>query len=533
MLTLAFAPYGQFYLAWVGLAPWLVVVRQARSVKSAFLWSWLGGTIFFVANMWWLAYVTVPGMAALLVYLGVYWGLAALVVRGAGLLDELPRRWGGVTAGVFLFAAVWAGLEFVRGNLFTGLPWLYLGHTQTPVLAMCQIADALGVYGVSFYVALINGLAAMWVLEGFSLRRVVAAAGWVGVVLLAVLGYGVFRFSQETTRPGPRVLVVQPNYPQDNSGEKSATADEIAVFHLKTTRKALQAEQDAGRRVDLVVWSETMLPALNAEADQALSKTDYGSFLRELQQELGNTARRYQTALVVGGRYQGQWTVRRDQLLSADNRNSAYFYDREGRLSSVRYDKIHLVPFGEFIPFKQSIPWLYHFFFSLSPYDYDYTLTAGEPDALSVFEIPGSCRLVTPICFEDIDSRLTARMFRPVSGGGKRADLLVNLTNDGWFKANENAQHLQAAAFRSIENRVPTARSVNTGISGFVDSLGRYGELAPAGEAGTALATVALDSRLTWYTRHGDVFAGLCVGVTILTAGASIFRRARKGAKKS
>ena len=123
-------------------------------------------------------------------------------------------------------------------------------------------------------------------------------------------------------------------------------------------------------------------------------------------------------------------------------------------------------------------------------------------------------RVVVPICFEDIDAPLVAKMFR--GAGGKRANVLVNLTNDGWFKANQNAQHLQAAIFRGIENRVPTIRCVNTGISAFIDSSGRELERIPVRTEGTAIRSMQLDSRYTLYTRWGDWFPILC---TVLASG--------------
>jgi apolipoprotein N-acyltransferase len=119
-------------------------------------------------------------------------------------------------------------------------------------------------------------------------------------------------------------------------------------------------------------------------------------------------------------------------------------------------------------------------------------------------------RFVTPICFEDIDARIVCAMFRPDTDDQKRADFIVNLTNDGWFKGTENADHLQAASFRSIENRAWTARSVNTGISGYVDSVGHYSDLVAARTVGSSVRQIMIDPRLTFYTRFGDCFAWLC-----------------------
>ncbi len=165
-----------------------------------------------------------------------------------------------------------------------------------------------------------------------------------------------------------------------------------------------------------------------------------------------------------------------------------------------------------------------------SPYDFDYTLSPGPSDAPTVFTIRTArsheaVRLVTPICFEDIDASLCAKMLR--GNGAKRADALVNLTNDGWFRGGENAQHLQAAVFRSIENRVPMARCVNTGISAFIDSTGRVTQKIDARTEGTAIATLWLDSRYTLYTRFGDWFAWLCVLVTAVLVGGRLVRHYR------
>ena len=594
LLSLSFAPFAQFYLAWVGLVPWLLLVRNTRSQVTAFLWGWIAGVLFFVANMWWLAYVTGPGMVALMVVLGLYWGAAAVVIRGAGLLSEEwlsgggGPRWGrkGRTGGdastpppdpsttrplltVLLVPAVWVGFEWLRGNWpLNGLPWLFLGHAQTPILPMCQVADALGVYGISFWVVALNALVALLVLDRLKAGRLVPAAVAVAAVVLLVLGYGVFRMSQTgVLSPGPLVMVVQSNYPQSNTGEKGATQEELVEFHVTKTAEALATNPG----VDLVVWSETMMPELNRAARtmarglETRGHADYGQFLEETHARLQDLSRSNRTGLLVGAIYHDEAVLPDPSAPQGmkslqDRRNSAFFYDRDGHMSDEpadRYDKIHIVPFGEYLPFKDALPWLHKLILSLSPYPEEYFLTPGAESAMNVFRLraaegpattpattsapaaPAAAhrgspwRFVTPICFEDIDPLLVAAMFRQrkasaAGASGKAADFIVNITNDGWFKANQMPQHLQAARFRSIENRAPTARSVNTGISGFVDSFGRTHGLVPAGRDGVSVQRLQLDSRVTLYTRWGDVFAGVCAAVTALVAGASVLARARR-----
>lgn len=516
LLTAAFAPVGQFYFAWIGLVPWLLVVNGTRSNRSAFFWSWIGGTLFFIANMWWMAFVTVPGMIALMALLGLYWGAAGLIIRATGVL-RLKRP----LLQCLLLAAIWVtAAEWFRGIWpWHGLPWLYLGHTQTPVLWMCQIADITGVAGISFLLVMINGWVALWILNGRKIAGLMASGLIIIAITAAVIGYGVFRFQAEKFTAGPKVLVVQPNFPQDNStGQKGAgyTAQDMIDFHFDSTRQALMANSG----VDLVVWPETMLPMINAREHFV------GSIVDQTNQRAMNLAYIFHVGIISGGEYWDDIHQEPDgRLWPADSRNVTYYYDRQGMLSDLRYDKIHLVPFGEFVPFKDTFPALNHLLISLGPPDMKYySLRAGDEDHLTVFDLAQSdpnaapWAIVTPICFEDIDATLCAEMCRPdpATPDRKRAQILVNLTNDAWFKANENSQHLQAAVFRSIENRVPTARSVNTGISGFIDPLGRTSGLLAARTAAVSVGTLQLCSRITFFTLYGPVFSWLCAAVTAI-----------------
>ncbi len=514
LLTVAFAPVSQFYFAWIGLVPWLLVVHGTRSNRSAFFWGWIGGTFFFIANMWWMAFVTVPGMIALMALLGLYWGVAGTIIRAANVLRTGWRP----LLQCFLLAAIWvAAAEWFRGIWpWHGLPWLYLGHTQSPLLWVCQIADITGVAGISFVLVLINGWITLWILNGRKIAGLVPSGLTIVAITAAVIGYGLFRFQTEKFIAGPKVLVVQPNYPQDNSGQKGATPQEMMAFHLSETREALLANKN----VDLVVWSETMLPPMNARQQFV------GSYIDQANQQVMSLAFEFHVGILSGGEYGDDFQRDEDGYIRPNlRRNVTYFYERSGMLSDLRYDKIHLVPFGEFVPFKEGFPALNHLMIRLGPPDMKYySLEPGDEDHLTVFDLaqtdPDAApwTIVTPICFEDIDATLCAQMCRPdpTTPDRKRAQILVNLTNDGWFAANENSQHLQAGIFRSIENRVPTARAVNTGISGFIDPLGRTSGLVAARTAAVSVGTLQLCSRITFFTLHGPVFSWLCAAITAI-----------------
>jgi apolipoprotein N-acyltransferase len=250
-----------------------------------------------------------------------------------------------------------------------------------------------------------------------------------------------------------------------------------------------------------------------------------GELLDAIYEQISNLARSGHTNLLVGAE-----SMLPDRPVKGkdvwDRRNSAYLFDRSGRESTLRYDKMHLVPFGEFIPFRESFPPLYKFFNWFNPYgDADYTVQAGTE--LTVFPIePGGYRFVSAICFEDVDSRLMARNFAGPNRT-KRADFIVNLTNDGWFATPQMQQHLQLSVFRCIENRVPTARSVNMGVSGFIDSVGRTHDLIPVHTTGARASRLELDHRVAPYTHVGDVFAGVC----LVVAGGTILLGVWKGMK--
>jgi apolipoprotein N-acyltransferase len=532
LLTASFAPVNQFYLSWIGLVPWLIVLDGTASKRSAFFWSWLAGTFFFIANMWWMYAVTSYGMVALMAILGLYWGYAGIIIYGLGILGKSRIALRPIFNFLrpLLIAAIWvAASEWFRGTWpWHGLPWLYLGSTQTPALWMCQIADITGVAGLSFLIVVMNAWVAMWVINRFSIKGLVSSGILTLVMLGGVIGYGIYRLRTEPRLlvPGPTVMVVQSNFPQSNSGAKGATAEQLKDFHFNTTWEALLVHHG----VDLSIWSETMMPPLNEWIRQRYPDIEL------VHQDLVYLTRMTKSALLTGGEY----VTQKPGAKQIEKRNTAYFYDHKGKQYSQRYDKIHLVPYGEFIPFKESVPWLYKLAVHFGPPDMEaYSLVPGDEQHLTVFplETPGSKKVwhfVTPICFEDIDADICADMFRPepATPDLKRADFLVNITNDGWFKANENSQHVQAAIFRSIENRVPTARSVNTGISGFIDPLGHAYGLLPARTEGTSIQQLQIDPRVTIFTRYGPIFSWICAGITVVLVVVSTMKWLRNPLSK-
>ncbi len=573
LLSLAYEPFGQAYFAWVGLVPWLLALRGARSMFTTAVWGYLGGFLFFAANLWWMWTASIPGVVALVLYFALYWALAAVVLRGLGLLAlewghaaQAAPGAGRVLATTLLLATVWVAVEWLRGHLIQGFPWMFVGHSQSPVLALCQVADLAGVFGISFWVAQINALVFLLVVRargmhlrsdketspdrkrtdtsetharrGWQLRAFAPAGAVTTGLLLAMLGYGLFRMHEDAGRPGPRIMLVQSNHLHLRGGLPTVPWEEAVDALLTATREGLGADT-----ADLVVWPEAAIPPLNEEARQALRTTSAGRFMARTHESLATLSAEAGCSIVVGAKYVGSWQQEGTARVGRVICNSVYLYTPDGGQSADRYDKTRLASFSERVPFQGQSELLYRLMLWLSPPVATQPLTAGPADAPTVFRMTApddgnqpetGYRFVTPICLENIFPDYISRLVLADDGRTKRADFMVNLSNDGWFSRVERHQHLQQVILRCIENRIPQARSSNTGISALIDSCGRTLQALPALVAGTVTGDLPLDRRMTVYTRYGDVFAVFCVAITaaaVLARTVRLLHRHRRNVR--
>jgi apolipoprotein N-acyltransferase len=237
-------------------------------------------------------------------------------------------------------------------------------------------------------------------------------------------------------------------------------------------------------------------------------------------------ARQNNTTLLVGGNSVTGWTVQGKEHIGSEIRNSAYFINPNVEPPLARYDKVFLARFSERAPLTIGPEWLRRFAALISAPRATQPMFAGELRDLRPFELHAPdgksvARFITPICLENIDPAIIAKMVRGASLDGKQADFVANISNDGWFSTQEKHQHLQTTIFRCIENRVPMVRCSNTGISAFIDSTGYVQPTIGANQSGVTVAQIELDGRRTFYTRHGDVFAVACV---VLAAAAAAWK---------
>jgi apolipoprotein N-acyltransferase len=475
LLWLCYFPLAYGWLAWVALVPFLVMVIGERSRWRVFVGSWLAGLVFCVPALSWLR-VAHPMMfytwIALSVYCSLYFPLAAMLIRLLRRRTALPL--------VLVVPAVWVALEFVRAHLMGGFAWYFLAHSQHDYLPVIQIADVTGAYGVSFLIAAVNAFLVELIIDGpwfrsrFDLQRLTTVRGliWhgvaVSVALVVALGYGAYRLSDASFTDGPRIALLQCNLAQgvrndasdnDETAVKSVLKQNCALAHKATT---------ATPRPDLLVWSETSFPYYwsqqPTDAGAASLDDETRADLQGTEKVARDMVYSWRTPLLLG--------VTRQVIRSNSEKpryNSAVLVDRAGRTVSA-YDKMHRVPFGEYVPLVETFPWMKAF----TPYDHDFSVQAGQE--FTRFEL-GTHRFGVVICYEDSDPSLARQYVDP--GQGPAVDFLLNISNDGWFRGTiEHEQHLAICRFRAVECRRSVARAVNMGISAVIDGNGRV--LAPS-----------------------------------------------------
>jgi len=484
LLILSFPGFDFEFLAWFAIIPLLFAV-EGKKPFQAFLVSWLAGILFFLGTIYWLVHVTLPGMLIVVLYLALYFG-----IFGSFFSYHAVRR---TPYGMLFFTpALWVALEFVRSHLFGGFGWVLLGHSQSYSLPIIQIADLAGAYGVSFLIMVAN-TAIFLTIRDFRHRRDGSFPYLMAAVFLVFLAltYGIFRLNNVFTGQRLRVAVIQGNIPQSKKWD-SDFREEILRKYESLTRQA-----SAKAQVDLVIWPETSVPG-------------YIESERDLLGRVKSLAREIKMPILVGAPDE-------DLSLKDTYYNSALLFAGDGRLLD-RYDKIHLVPFGEYVPFRNVLSFVERF--ARSPIG---DFTAGKDYAVFSFSMARSfkdentswrllknVRFSCLICFEDAFPDLVRQFVK------KGAVFLVNITNDAWFGHTSAAyQHAQSSVFRAVENRTNVVRAANTGLSCFIDQKGRI--TAAVGRNGNnlfvdgfAVHEIILTNTRTFYTIYGDVFAYIC-----------------------
>jgi len=532
MLTVIQTPIGLAPLAWVSFVPFIIACSPKARVRRLFLFGYVISLCYWLGNLYWVAPVTIVGWLLFCLYTALLWPVLAICLRFCRK-KNVP---------LFLAAAVLiVGIERMQGFFLGGFFWRFLAHSQYRNVTLIQIADIFGAGGVSFLLAMVNGLLAELIMT-VSQKKNLTLIQFAGTVIVcaAVVGafaYGWWRIDQEAecVTEGPLAAALQSNVPQSVK-RTFESGDDLFTGLMEDSKIAAQ------NGAELLVWPETMVQAtLNPEVlgllDSSHSWNVFDNALREHAKD---------TAFVLVGAYGGTPKIEDDFKIRMIQRfNSAFMYKKNGDKAKEVYNKIHLVPFGEVLPLRKSLSWFYELLMKIKfiPYNFDYSLDYGSE--YTIFEMTGSegdqaqvYKFGVMICYEGTVPEISRR-FALNEQGRKRLDWMVNISNDGWFvrfsqeqvlPSAELAQHAAVCAFRAVENRLAILRSVNTGISCLIDSAGRIrngyidGDLPVdamdrTGMPGWFIDRIPIDSRATIFSKYGgwlDFSCEVCVIILII-----------------
>jgi len=498
LMTAALVPPFNFgALAWVCLLPLLAALwaqPQKRAGRSGFALGWVAGFVSFGIQTSWLA--TVSSLAAVLLpmYLAMFWGMFGAFAATWGnpwrVRDADGKPTGGAAASLkaaFQLATVWAGLEWLRGWLFTGFGWNGLGVAFHDTLVIAQAADVFGVVGLSMLVVFFQCVllhAGRRLLQRSDRRRWARWDFAVAVMMVALaLCYGIIRIAVESARESMRLrtLLVQINIPQDAAQvlweshevhmayeeETLAALENITAQDDETLRTAIESGEATHLDLkwpDWVMWPETALHGRILITKEGV----WGTWRENLE-----TIRRVRQAgpfhLIYGINELEAESLADGQLAWKENGNawnSLAVMDPDDKLQTFR--KHHLVIFGEYIPFVETFPLLKRIYEQQSGASYGGAFTPGISfDPLEIETRGHTIGAIPSVCFEDTVPRLKRRFIRP------GPQVIVNVTNDGWFaQSPAAAQHFANARFRAIELRRPMLRCANTGVSAAIDTRG-------------------------------------------------------------
>ena len=505
---------------WLGL--FVIFLAAARLWAShPYRSLWLAGTFFWLAALHWLR---LPYWAVGLGWLsaGIYFGGYLPVFVGVSRLGVHVLR----LPIILVAPIVYTGMELAQAYLLSGMTMGCLEHTQYRWTMLIQISDVTGGYGVTFLMVFVAACLARMLpcdARGRTFWPLVPAIG----LTAAALVYGHFRTANVETDPGLKMALIQGNIDIQlgNSDDFCETVD--AAYRRLTSQALVRFPQ-----IDLIVWPETVFCRANwvtGEKD-AKAPADFPYSPQEFQNRLAEVSKETEDVMTAAARQFGL-----PMILGIDRMhygpsgmevyNSAVLVTPDGRWREPErrershYDKMHLVPFGEFMPFAKDLPWLQY----LSPLG----SSTSPGDRAACLMVKDIC-LAPNICYETVLPQVIRSQLVSLLAEGQKPQILVNVTNDGWFwGSSELEQHLACGVYRTVECRLPMVVAANTGISAWIDASGCIQAEGPLRQEDTILADVRLDRRTSWYLLHGDWFAGTCLVLAILIscAGVAIIRR--------
>ncbi|CAN2040128.1 Apolipoprotein N-acyltransferase [Candidatus Magnetomoraceae bacterium gMMP-15] len=486
LMTVSFPKAEISYAAWFAIMPLLFALRNL-SIKSSFKLGFIAGLVHYLTLLYWLVhamqvygYLPLALSVCLLFLLCAYMGLYVAVF--CALIKWICKK----PAACLFIPVFWVALEYIKSLSQFGFPWEFLGYSQYKHINIIQIADILGVYGLSALIGLANVAFLFLVIfitkntwNGKKITKKLVS----GTILALLAFSGFFGFYGEW-----RIQKLDKSLAETNFLNTAVVQGNIdqglkwdAAFRLSTTIKYMNMSINIkDKQPDLVVLPETALPF-------------YFNYDNKLTNLVKNGARESRAAFFVGS--PSYYNHNNEKKFY----NSAYLINKEGLIHG-RYDKVHLVPYGEYVPFKKWLPFLDKIVQSVGDF------SAGKKGNILKWK---DHPLGGQICFEIIFPELSRSM---VKNG---ATMIVNITNDAWYgRSSAPYQHFSMAVFRAVENKRAVARAANTGISGFIDPAGRIISVTEIFKDAVLTQRLPLMHEKTFYTCYGDIFAVVCLIIT-------------------
>lgn len=477
LLILSFPFFSFSFFAWIAFVPLGFYIYKTDKGILALWGGFLSGLIFYFGSTYWIfnvihtygrlnVFLSLLVTLLLVLYLSLYFALYGYIQF------KLLKKFS-LAGALFMAPFLWVGLEFARNYLLTGFPWNLLAYSQFKNIHIIQAARFTGPYGISFLIFLFNSLILYLILSEKLKRKIIFTVSVI-LVIGITWSYGYYTVNS-TENSGKSLMVggVQGNVKQEVIRQKTK-GREVLKRQLELSKQTLKEE------AELVVWSESSIPY-------------YFKRNPSLQKLLKNFTEKERITLVLGNMYSD----------SSGLRNSAYTISR-GKIQK-RYDKRHLVPYGEYVPLRE---WL---FFVEPLVEEVGTFVPGKSAVLNHIR---KYDFGIPICYEVVFPE-NIRAFTQ-----KGAHFLVNITNDAWFgKSPASAQHLSTVVFRAVENKRYIVRVANTGISAIISDTGRILERTELFKTTYFAGEIEMRNDKTFYVKNGDVFAYLCLFLLILKGG--------------
>ncbi|MBN2410886.1 apolipoprotein N-acyltransferase [candidate division KSB1 bacterium] len=497
LLAFSFPPFKTGFLAYVALIPFFLLLENKHGF-DAFRWGYLTGLFIDIATLFWIGWVTVPGLFGALLILPLYIGLYAL-------LHTFLIRNLGIRAYIIL-PFLWTCIEYIQSIGETAFPWNYIGYTQSYYLTFIQFAEYTSIYGVSFWVVLLNVLIfLLWRKWSDILSRRGLFFTLLGLFLIPFLHGQYVLNSQQQSQKKIKIALLQGNIDPFEKWQNDLYEKNFHVYE-NLSQNAINKEPD------LLVWPETATPF-------------YLRYEQVYLERIRNFVDSTKTALLTG-------SVDFEYL---DDGSYLYYNSALGFEPNLyyiqRYAKMILVPFSERVPYKNYFPFnvlknlLYDMALGIGDYSKgeDYHIFSFRTKSLYEKKNYGfTYKFAVPICYESVFPNHIRKLTQ------KGVDFLIIITNDAWFgKTSAPFQHTQIAVFRAIENRVAIARCANTGISCFIDAVGHVRKSTPIFKEASIIDDVPLRKNETFYMKFGNIFALVSLITTVICILSTLLLKKR------